>query len=139
VRLFTSDQILGDTQYVDATPEYNAGYTAGQNSVSVVKGSWSGGQISFSPSAGTGASKTVQLSLAGSWSGNVYSYTINDGQGSTGYTGTVDASERYKAGNNDAYANQTVIGTCYTITAHSGDWVKVQAIGTGYSRVPYMS
>ena len=82
------------TVSVDAS----ARYTAGQNSVSVTKGTWSGGQISFSTSAGTGAGKTVQLSLAGSWSGNVYSYTIKDGQGSTGYTGTISAQSKYDAG-----------------------------------------
>ena len=51
----------------------------------------------------------------------------------------VSGADAYKDGNNDAYANQTVIGTCYIITAHSGDWVKVQEVGTGYSRVPYMN
>ena len=44
-----------------------------------------------------------------------------------------------KEGNNNARSNQTVVGTVYTITAHQGDWVKVQEVGTGYSRVPYMS
>lgn len=44
-----------------------------------------------------------------------------------------------KKGNNDARDGQSIVGTCYQITAHSGEWVKVQEIGTGYSRVPYMS
>ena len=129
----------GSTGYT-CTVNASARYTAGQNSVSVSKGSWSGGQITFSPSAGTGASKTVSLSQGTvSWDGNTASFVIKDGSGSTGYTCTVDASARYKAGNNDAYANQSVVGTCYTITAHSGEWVKVQSLGTGYTRVAYIN
>ncbi|MCR4886306.1 MAG: hypothetical protein K5919_05260 [Clostridiales bacterium] len=121
---------------VDATGEYQSG----QNSVSVTKGAWSGGRISFSTSAGTGAPKTVELSQGTvTWDGNTATVPVIDTGAGTAYTVSVDASARYKAGNNDAYANQTVVGTCYIITAHSGDWVKVQEVGTGYSRVPYMN
>lgn len=55
------------------------------------------------------------------------------------FTVYIDGTGAYKAGNNDARNSQTVVGTVYTITAHSGEWVKVQEVGTGYSRVPYMS
>ena len=86
---------------IDASGEYDAGVTAGQNSVSVVKGTWSSGQISFSTSAGTGLGKSVQLSQGTvTWDGNTASFSILDGQGSTGYTCSVDASARYTAGQN---------------------------------------
>ena len=76
-------------------------YTDGQNSVSVVKGAWSGGRISFTPSAGTGASKTCELSKGTeTWDGNTCSFLVMDGNGSTGYTCTVNASRRYTAGQN---------------------------------------
>lgn len=84
-------------------------YTAGQNSVNVTKGSWSSGIISFTTSAGTGSSKSVQLTQgSASWSGNTASVMIWDGTAAdaqhgsqTGYTVTVDASSRYNAGYSD--------------------------------------
>ena len=96
----------GYTVTVDAS----ARYTAGQNSVSVTKGSWSGGQITFTPSAGTGASKSISLSAGTvSWDGNSASVPIRDYTGSsylsTGYTVTVDASARYTAGYNAGYSD----------------------------------
>ncbi len=96
----------GYTVTVDAS----ARYTAGQNSVSVTKGSWSNGIISFTPSAGTGASKSVSLSAGTvSWSGNSASVPIKDYNGNayidTGYTVTVDASGRYTAGYNAGYSD----------------------------------
>ena len=48
---------------------------------------------------------------------------------------TFSAEAVYKQGWNAARNSQTVVGTVYTITAHQGDWVKVQEVGTGYSRV----
>ena len=84
---------------IDASGEYDAGVTAGQNSVSVVKGTWSSGQISFSTSAGTGLGKSVQLSQGTvTWDGNTASFSILDGSDSTGCTCSVDASARYNAG-----------------------------------------
>jgi hypothetical protein len=119
----TATGISGPLFYwtVDASGEYNSGYDAGELSVTV-----------------TDIGQTTQASYANQ------TYTVHArASASNGrYRDkdlTVDASAAFKDGNNTAYANQTVIGTCYTITAHSGDWVKVQAIGTGYSRVPYMS
>lgn len=80
---------------IDASGEY----AAGQNSVSVTKGAWSGGQIAFATSAGTGLGKSVQLSQGTvTWDGNTAAFPIMDGQGSTGYTCTVNAQARYNAG-----------------------------------------
>ena len=106
---------------VDATGEYQSGYDAGELNVTV-----------------TDIGQTTQASYANQ------NYTVHArASASNGrYRDkdlTVDASAAFKDGNNTAYANQTVVGTCYIITAHSGDWVKVQEVGTGYSRVPYMN
>lgn len=80
---------------------YDAGVTAGKNAVTINKGSWSGGVVSFTKSEGTASTKTVQLSKgAETWDGNSCSFPILDGSGSTGYTCTVDASARYTAGQN---------------------------------------
>ena len=78
-------------------------YIEGQNAVTINKGSWSGGQVTFDKSDGTASTKGVKVGLDGSWSGNTYSYTIKDyydnAQGvTTGYTGTIDATNRYNAG-----------------------------------------
>lgn len=47
----------------------------------------------------------------------------------------IDGTGVYKQGWNAARNSQSVVGTVYTIIAHQGDWVKVQEVGTGYSRV----
>lgn len=100
--------------------EIGSWYDAGQNSVSVSKGAWSGGIITFSPSAGTGASSTVQLSKGTeSWTDDVCTFAILDGQGSTGYTCTVDASARYTAGYNAGYAAG---GGGVTVNVIKGTW-----------------
>ena len=85
---------------------YTDGKTAGNNEVTINKGSWSSGQISFTKSKGTASTKTVQLTAATTtWDGNTASRVIWDGTAadsqhgvSTGYTVTVDASGRYTAG-----------------------------------------
>jgi hypothetical protein len=97
---------------VDATSEYTSGETAGKNAVTINKGSWSGGTISFTKSTGTASTKTVMLSKGStSWSGYTASVPINDASGSsaisTGYTVTVDAEAIYNAGWNACIANAT--------------------------------
>ena len=106
---------------VDASGEYNSGYDAGELSVTVTDI----GQTT--PASYANQSYTVHARASAS-NGRYRDKDL-----------TVDASAAFKDGNNTAYANQTVVGTCYIITAHSGDWVKVQEVGTGYSRVPYMN
>ena len=106
---------------IDASGVYNQGSTAGANSVYITDI----GQMS-APSYSDGY-YTVHARADAS-NGR---YLLDDL--------TVNASEAVKAGNNNARSNQTTIGTCYEITAHSGEWVKVRSLGTGYSRVPYMS
>lgn len=106
---------------IDASGVYNQGSTAGANSVYITDI----GQMS-APSYSDGY-YTVHARADAS-NGR---YLLDDL--------TVNASEAVKAGNNNARSNQTTIGTCYEITAHNGDWVKVRSLGTGYSRVPYMS
>lgn len=95
-------------------------YTAGQNSVTVQKGSWSGGECVVSKSAGTASSAGVRVGLSGSWSNGVYSYTINDyydnPQGaSTGYTGeitigTVSSTNLSIKGSSESVSGRTYVG-----------------------------
>ncbi|MBR3740959.1 MAG: hypothetical protein IKN04_10995, partial [Clostridia bacterium] len=89
---------------------YDAGVTAGEavgkDAVTINKGSWNQGIISFTKSVGAASTKSVQLTAASaSWSGNSASVQIWDGTAAdaqhgsfTGYTVTVDASARYTAG-----------------------------------------
>lgn len=84
-----------------SSASYNQGYTAGINAVTINKGSWSGGQITFSKSTGTASNRTVQLSAGTvSWSNNTASVPIKDTSSNvnTGYTVSVDATARYNAG-----------------------------------------
>ena len=105
----------GYTVTVDASARYNAGVTAGKNAVTITKGSWSGGQISFTKSEGTASTKSVQLvASSASWSGNTATVQIWDGTAAdaqhgsnTGYTVSVDASARYNAGGATAKVNQS--------------------------------
>lgn len=106
---------------IDASGVYNQGSTAGANSVYITDI----GQMS-APSYSDGY-YTVHARADAS-NGR---YLLDDLM--------VNASEAVKDGNNSARSNQTTIGTCYEITAHSGEWVKVRSLGTGYSRVPYMN
>lgn len=116
----------GIEMLIDASGVYAQGETAGEAGVTV-----------------TGVANRSQT-----YNGNLHTYNVSvRGFASNGATGDdsiiVTASEAYgdgvKDGNNAAYSNQYVIGTCYQITAHNGDWVKVQSLGTGYSRVAWMS
>lgn len=109
----------GYTVTVDASARYNAGVTAGKNAVTITKGSWSSGKISFTKSEGTASTKSVQLTAASTtWNGNTASRVIWDGTAadaqhgvSTGYTVTVDASARYTEGYNAGYtAGQNSMG-----------------------------
>lgn len=111
---------------IDARGVFQQGKTAGAGEVTI-----------------TGISNRSQT-----YNPNLHTYSVTArATASNGATGDdtliVTASEAYeqgeKAGNNAARDNQSVVGTCYQIIAHQGDWVKVQEIGTGYSRVPYMS
>ena len=84
---------------VDASSVYAEGAASvTPPTVNVVKGAWSGGQITFSPSSGSGSSKSVGLSLSGDWgtgdSSNKYTYTVYDGSVSTGLTGIITAASQ---------------------------------------------
>lgn len=78
-------------------------YTEGLNDVAINKGTWSGGQISFTKSAGTASTKSVQLTAATPvWNGNAATVRIWDGQTAdvqqggldTGYDVTVNAESK---------------------------------------------
>ena len=89
------------TVNIDATPAYNAG--AASVTVNVVKGSWSGGNITFSPSSGSGTSASVSLlGTHGVYdaTNKKYTVTIWDGDTShgTGCQVPVNASAAYAAG-----------------------------------------
>lgn len=108
-------------------------YTAGQNSVNVITDGWDGGRITFKPSAGTGASKNVTLSAgAASWSNNTATVTITDTNANqTAYTVTVDASDRYTAGQNSVNVNRG--------TWDGGQITFSPSAGTGASKVVTLS
>lgn len=90
---------------VDATSEYNAGVTAGKNSVNVTK-TWEDNVCSCFPSAGTGTGQTITITQTTqdptTAAPNLYRVTIKDGSTSVLYF-TVDASARYTAGYNAGY------------------------------------
>jgi len=70
--------ISGQTPY---NAGHAAGETAGKNSVTITKGSWSGNQCTFSKSAGTANTQGVRVGVSGSWSNDavpVYNYYIKD-------------------------------------------------------------
>lgn len=87
---------------VDVTAPYNAGVTAGQNSVTINKGGWSNGSISFTKSAGTASTKTVSLSgTVGNYDSTAKTYTVSIYDDDIRYTGlavTVNASDAFDAG-----------------------------------------
>lgn len=106
------DLTLGGTTVgrIDTQSVYTAGETAGnaagivtgRNSVVINKGSWSGGEISFTKSVGTASTKSVKLTAASAtWSGTTASVAIWDGEAadaqhgdSTGYSVSVDAASK---------------------------------------------
>ena len=88
--------------YVDCSGIYTSGQTAGKNGVTLEK-SWSGGILTVK--ASNGKTSTAQLSQgATTWSGDTASIPVLDGGGATGYTFSVNAYERYKAGWNECRA-----------------------------------
>ena len=81
----------------------NAGsiYTDGQNNVTITKGSWNNGSISFTKSAGTASTKSVTLAQGtSSWSNNVVTVPVLDGSTSTGFSVIVNAASIYTNGQN---------------------------------------
>lgn len=97
---------------------YNAGRTSGSGAVTLSK-SWSGGILTVK--ASSGVESTAQISKGTeTWDGNKCSFPIMDGQGSTGYTCTVDASDRYTAGANSVTLAGSWSGGVYTVTASNG-------------------
>lgn len=104
-------------------------YTQGQNDVTIDKGTWSGGKISFTKSAGTASTKSVQL-VAGDpiWNGNVASVKIWDGTSadsqhgvSTGYRVKINASDKIASAVSIAIAGVSV--SCDAGTMEDGEWV----------------
>lgn len=147
----TKVQVLNSSDVrIANTPEVSVGYlyTNGQNSVNVSRGTWSGGQVTLSPSAGTGSSYTVQLvNNSPSWSGNTKTYEIWDGTSAdaqhgvnTGKTITVDATARYNAGWDGCYDTLDTTGTTATKSLSYGETAYVQVAqknssGTKVTRV----
>ena len=96
--------IAATQYYIDGVA---AARTTGQNSVTIIKGSWASGQITFSKSAGTASSKYVYLAAGtASWGSGadankatVNIYDVYGGNSDpTGISVVVDASSRYTAG-----------------------------------------
>ncbi|MBR4352716.1 MAG: phage tail protein [Bacteroidales bacterium] len=114
-------------------------------------GSWSGSTFTVTE---TGSGETYSETLSaqtGTGYGSQDNYTIDSFSSSHYAYGRVykssnqgggvlfgfkvDATSEYNAGWASARSHQVTVGTCYEITAHQGEWVKVREIGTGYSRV----
>ena len=95
---------------VSVTVDASDVYTAGQDIVTIVKGTWGVGsttgtrKIDFTKSAGTQDTKSVVLSLASvqmvSTDPNQWTVTAYDGNANTGANIIVDATSRYTAGQN---------------------------------------
>ena len=96
-----------NTVSVNAVGAYDAGKTKGANDVTINKGTWSKGSISFTKSEGTASTKTVSLTLSAtqntSTDANKWTVVAKDGNSNTGASVTVDASSRYTAGYNAGY------------------------------------
>ena len=117
VKAYKTRTVEGNTTtYSDPVAYVSVGslYMAGRNNVTIEKGTWSGGQISFTKSAGTASTKSVQL-CAGTptWGTgadvNKATVEIWDGTAAdeqhgsdTGYAVTVNAQTRYDTGKSDA-------------------------------------
>lgn len=123
--------------YIDAVA---AAQTTGQNSVTIVKGSWSSGQISFSKSAGTASTKYVYLAAgSASWGSgadankatvNIYD-VYGGGSDPTGVSVIVDAAARYDAG----AASVTLSGPTWS----SGTFTVTASNGASVSQSLYMA
>ena len=109
---------------VDASGEY----TAGQDSVNVVMGSWSGGRVTFSPSVGAGTGKTLELSnISGPntiTANGEYTYTVmyEDASGndqSTGLTKKITVDTPVSSIQSRRYVTYTSNGT-RTVSPSSG-------------------
>ena len=128
-----------------AVPGSTVGQASSKNGViSLSQGSWNNGNLVVTAlfESASARTTTVNVGSASNWAAT---YTSNGKMSVSCYvadkafsSGEMD-DPGYNRGWNDARANQIVIGTCYEITAHSGEWVKVRELGTGYSRVPVKS
>ena len=98
----STTQIGGSTIWTLTKYSGTEAYADGQNSVTINKGTWSSGAISFTKSAGTDSTKSVSLSLTPvqmtSTDPNKWTVTAYDGNSNTGATTIVDATSRYTAG-----------------------------------------
>ena len=96
---------------------YDAGATAGRNGVTI-------SDISVYGSPAASATAISVKATASNGASDIGSISI-----------TTQREDARKTGWNQASSSQYVIGTCYEITAHSGDWVQVRSLGTGYSQI----
>ena len=128
----TANFSIAATQfYIDAVA---AAQATGQNSVTIVKGRWSSGQITFSKSAGTASNQYVYLAAGtASWGSgadankatvNIYD-VYGGGSDPTGISVVVDAAARYTAGQNSVTVGAPTWGTAgssntFTVTASNG-------------------
>ena len=108
--------------YIDAVA---AAQATGQNSVTITKGSWSSGQITFSKSAGTASNQYVYLAAgSASWGSgaDVNKATVNiydvygGGSDPTGVSVVVDAAARYSAGEAAGAAGVTLDNPTWAAT-----------------------
>ena len=122
---------------INATAAWNAGSTAGKNVVTIIKGSWSNGRITFSKSEGTASTKGVALSNpGGSWSNGTYSVTLNDA-----YDSSNPVSTGYSV--NVSLPSITVFDTTHaptdiTVSGHTNNSSGYQLESSGASGTAYI-
>lgn len=119
----------GDTTTnVPVSVDASAVYAAGQDSVNVVMGSWSGGSVTFSPSVGAGTGKTLELSnISGPntiTANGEYTYTVmyedaNGNDQSTGLTKKITVDTPVSSIQTRRYVTYTSNGT-RTVSPSSG-------------------
>lgn len=101
------------------------------------EGPWTSGSKKITLT--NGKSTTIQIPEPENWQATGFSADtknlgIRVNVGDKNFLGVVNAESVYNTGWNACRNSANVLGTVYTITAHQGDWVKVQEVGTGYTR-----
>ena len=131
--------------YIDAVA---AAQTTGANSVTINKGTWSNGQISFTKSTGTASTQSVALAQGSTvtWgtgaNANKGTVTIYDvyGGGSldTGATVTINAQSRYDAGEDSVTAPVlAVLNENYLSASKEYEMDVYCELTNGYTRTGY--
>lgn len=111
-----------------STATLSGGWSGGTYTARMVRGSTTISSVSTSPTVFAAAEGTVTDKTI-----TVNATLFADGTTQKVASSIIDTTYCYNAGWNAAVSQMYVLGTVYIITAHSGEWVKVQEVGTGWS------